>query len=71
MNLKEVKAENQKLMRKQLLLMKNTVEKSPAHTRHLLPAALCKDKILNEIESNKVIIICGAPGCGKSTQVIN
>ncbi len=34
-----------------------------------LPAAAFKHKILESVKENKVIVLCGATGCGKSTQV--
>lgn len=37
--------------------------------RQSLPIYHFKDKILNAIEKNQVVIICGETGCGKSTQV--
>ena len=37
--------------------------------RRSLPIYHFKDEILNAIEKNQVVIICGETGCGKSTQV--
>lgn len=37
--------------------------------RQSLPIYHLKDEILNAIEKNQVVIICGETGCGKSTQV--
>ena len=34
-----------------------------------LPAASYKEKILDSVKENKVVVLCGATGCGKSTQV--
>jgi HrpA-like RNA helicase len=34
-----------------------------------LPAASYKDKIIDAITTNRVVVLCGATGCGKSTQV--
>jgi hypothetical protein len=34
-----------------------------------LPAASYKEKILDSVHDNRVVVLCGATGCGKSTQV--
>ena len=34
-----------------------------------LPAASYKEKIIDSVRENKVIVLCGTTGCGKSTQV--
>ena len=34
-----------------------------------LPAASCREHILRSVQDNRVVVICGATGCGKSTQV--
>ena len=37
--------------------------------RAQLPAASCREKILEELDNNRVLVVCGATGCGKSTQI--
>uniref|UniRef100_A0AC35TQX4 ATP-dependent RNA helicase DHX36 n=1 Tax=Rhabditophanes sp. KR3021 TaxID=114890 RepID=A0AC35TQX4_9BILA len=40
-----------------------------AHFRKTLPATAQKELILNTIKNNKVVLISGGTGCGKTTQV--
>lgn len=37
--------------------------------RASLPAAACRQDILQAVQDHRVVVICGATGCGKSTQV--
>jgi len=43
--------------------------KEIVEARAYLPAAACKADILSSIRSNLVVVVCGATGSGKSTQV--
>lgn len=38
-------------------------------TRRSLPAANMRDKVVELMEKNQVLVISGETGCGKSTQV--
>lgn len=38
-------------------------------TRCRLPAFSCRDDVLKRVTSSHVVVISGATGCGKSTQV--
>ena len=37
--------------------------------RSVLPAAACRKTILEIVQKNRVVVICGMTGCGKSTQI--
>ena len=37
--------------------------------RESLPAAVSRGAILKALDTNRVMIVCGATGCGKSTQI--
>ncbi|KAE8628435.1 hypothetical protein XENTR_v10000011 [Xenopus tropicalis] len=37
--------------------------------RHLLPIWDMKAQFLERLQSSNIVLVCGAPGCGKSTQV--
>lgn len=40
-------------------------------TRTTLPAYACRDTILQAVSNNQVVVISGATGCGKTTQVLH
>ena len=55
---------------KELSKKKNSPKyKAIVNVRSALPAHDMREEIVNIIKSNRVVIICGAPGCGKTTQV--
>ena len=52
-------------------IFSNFFDKLPpiSEERDKLPAAACREIILKSIEGNRVVIVCGATGSGKSTQI--
>ena len=49
----------------------NFFDKLPPLTtpRSELPAAACRKSFLTSVEQNRVVIVCGSTGCGKSSQL--
>jgi hypothetical protein len=57
-----------------LLLLLLTHQVDPRHgtmrgVRSRLPAAACRQQVLDAVGASDVVVISGATGCGKSTQV--
>ena len=49
----------------------NFFDKLPQLTapRSELPAAACRETFLSSVERNRIVIVCGSTGCGKSSQL--
>lgn len=66
----DVKAENERL-KQQLENFLNGMSMTKMRvTRQQLPAASQRNSVVDVICDNRVVIITGMPGCGKSTQVL-
>ena len=65
----EIKTENKRLIEWQKELQKNPKYDVIREKRSKLPASTKRDSILEGILNNRVLVIDGATGCGKSTQV--
>lgn len=52
-----------------LLLQVSAAHASMRGSRARLPAHGCRQQVLDAVASNDVVVISGATGCGKSTQV--
>lgn len=54
---------------KTAMIIDDELKAKHALVRAGLPAASYKKKILDSVRDNRVVVLCGATGCGKSTQV--
>jgi len=65
--------QNQNQNQKQIPITQNLVDEEKKMKNSIirlgLPAASYKNKIIDSVTTNRVVVLCGATGCGKSTQV--
>ncbi|XP_039293575.1 putative ATP-dependent RNA helicase DHX57 [Nilaparvata lugens] len=64
-----IRKENVVLSSKYRAHMKTEKSKKWIESRSKLPAWAKRSELLNTIKNNRVVMICGETGCGKSTQV--
>jgi HrpA-like RNA helicase len=64
-----VAAESARLSRHAAALATSAAHASMRRTRDALPAAAKRGEVLTQLRDHVVLVISGATGCGKSTQV--
>ncbi|KAJ3029969.1 UNVERIFIED_CONTAM: hypothetical protein HDU68_010546 [Siphonaria sp. JEL0065] len=64
----EIEVKGKELQQKYLEKIETAAYKTMLRFRQNLPSYKFRDQIINSVESNQVVIICGETGCGKSTQ---
>ena len=65
----DTQAENERLVQRACELAQQPQHDSMRDTRMKLPAAAKRSTLLHLIQDHRVVVISGATGCGKSTQV--